>query len=457
MSNETNENRLGVEPILPLLIKLSIPSIVSMTIQALYNVVDSIYVGRLSTDALSSLSLAFPLQMILISIAVGTGVGTSSLISRLLGQGKKEKASNVAEHVLLLSLFYGLVIGAVGLFFSKNLISMFTENPNFIQLGTEYIRIIFMGSVFLFVPMLSNNILRGEGNTLVPMISMLIGSIINIILDPLLIFGIGPFPALGVAGAAYATVIGRMISGIYIVYKVLTNDKDLKLNLKKFKFDFNIIKDVYRVGLPAMIMQFLASFMVGGLNIIVGSYNEYAVAVVGIYFRLQSFVFMPVFGLNQGYMPIIGYNYGHNNPNRMKETIKYGLIVGFSITTLGFILFQLIPGPLIKLFNDNEELIRIGINALKTISLAFPIIGIAIVGSTTLQAVGKGFASMIVSFLRQIIILLPVAFILGKIGGLRWVWYAFPISEGVSFILLLIFFKKIFSKILDNMNNIENI
>lgn len=457
MSNETNENRLGVEPILPLLIKLSIPSIVSMTIQALYNVVDSIYVGRLSTDALSSLSLAFPLQMILISIAVGTGVGTSSLISRLLGQGKKEKASNAAEHVLLLSLFYGLVIGAVGLFFSKNLISMFTENRNFIQLGTEYIRIIFMGSVFLFVPMLSNNILRGEGNTLVPMISMLIGSIINIILDPLLIFGIGPFPALGVAGAAYATVIGRMISGIYIVYKVLTNDKDLKLNLKKFKFDFNIIKDVYRVGLPAMIMQFLASFMVGGLNIIVGSYNEYAVAVVGIYFRLQSFVFMPVFGLNQGYMPIIGYNYGHNNPNRMKETIKYGLIVGFSITTLGFILFQLIPGPLIKLFNDNEELIRIGINALKTISLAFPIIGIAIVGSTTLQAVGKGFASMIVSFLRQIIILLPVAFILGKIGGLRWVWYAFPISEGVSFILLLIFFKKIFSKILENMNNTENI
>lgn len=457
MSNETNENRLGVEPILPLLIKLSIPSIVSMTIQALYNVVDSIYVGRLSTDALSSLSLAFPLQMILISIAVGTGVGTSSLISRLLGQGKKEKASNVAEHVLLLSLFYGLVIGAVGLFFSKNLISMFTENPNFIQLGTEYIRIIFMGSIFLFVPMLSNNILRGEGNTLVPMISMLIGSIINIILDPLLIFGIGPFPALGVAGAAYATVIGRMISGIYIVYKVLTNDKDLKLNLKKFKFDFNIIKDVYRVGLPAMIMQFLASFMVGGLNIIVGSYNEYAVAVVGIYFRLQSFVFMPVFGLNQGYMPIIGYNYGHNNPNRMKETIKYGLIVGFSITTLGFILFQLIPGPLIKLFNDNEELIRIGVNALKTISLAFPIIGIAIVGSTTLQAVGKGFASMIVSFLRQIIVLLPVAFILGKIGGLRWVWYAFPISEGVSFILLLIFFKKIFSKILENMNNTENI
>lgn len=453
MSNKLNENRLGVEPILPLLIKLSIPSILSMTIQALYNVVDSIYVGRLSTDALSSLSLAFPLQMILISIAVGTGVGTSSLISRLLGQGKKEKASIAAEHVLLLSLFYGLIVGLVGFFFSRDLISLFTDNPTLIELGTEYIRIIFMGSVFLYVPMLANNILRGEGNTFVPMISMLIGSIINIILDPFLIFGIGPFPMLGVAGAAYATVFGRAISGIYIVYMVLTNDKDLKLDLKSFKFDFQIIKDIYSVGFPAMVMQFLASFMIGGLNIIVGGYNEYAIAVVGIYFRLQSFVFMPVFGLNQGYMPIIGYNYGHNNPKRMKETIKYGLIIGFTITFLGFILFQLIPGPLIRMFNNNEELIEIGIDALKTISLAFPIIGISIVGSTTLQAVGKGFASMIVSFLRQIVILLPVAYLLGKAGGLRWIWFSFPISEAVAFVLLLIFFKKIFTKILDDMNS----
>lgn len=455
MNNEKDENRLGVEPILPLLIKLSIPSIVSMTIQALYNVVDTIYVGRFSTDALSSLSLAFPLQMILISIAVGTGVGTSSLISRLLGQGKNRKASNAAEHVLLLSLFYGLIIGTVGMFFSENLIGLFTDNPTFIELGTEYIRIIFIGSVFLFVPMLSNNILRGEGNTFVPMISMLIGSIINIVLDPFLIFGIGPFPELGVAGAAYATVISRAVSGVYIVYMVLTNDKDLKLNLKKFKFNFKVIVDIYRVGLPAMIMQFLASFMVGGLNIIVGSYNEYAVAVVGVYFRLQSFVFMPVFGLNQGFMPIVGYNYGHNNPERMKTTIKYGLIVGFSITTLGFILFQTIPGPLIRLFNDDKELIQIGINALKTISLAFPIIGLAIVGSTSLQAVGRGFASMVVSFLRQIIVLLPVAYLLGKIGGLSWVWYSFPISEGISFILLLILFKNIFSKLLEKMKNTE--
>ncbi len=447
MNKQTKENRLGVEPILPLLIKLSIPSILSMTIQALYNVVDSIYVGRLSTDALSALSLTFPLEMILISIAVGTGVGASSLISRRLGQGENRKASSAAEHTLLLSLVYGLIIGIVGFFFSEDLIAIFTDNQTLIQLGAEYLKITFVGSVFLFVPSLSNNILRGEGNTFIPMISMLIGSIINIILDPFLIFGIGPFPMLGVAGAAYATVFSRMVSGIFIVYMVLNNDKDLKIDLKQFKISFPILKDIYSVGLPAMIMQLLGSIMVGGLNIIVGSHNDYAIAVVGIYFKLQSFVFMPVFGLNQGYMPIIGYNYGHNNPKRMKETIKYGLVTAFVITTLGFILFQTMPELFIKLFNDDPELISIGITALKTISLAFPVIGIAIVASTTFQAVGKGVISMIVSFLRQIIVLLPVAYLLGKFGDLKHIWYAFPISETVSFVVLLILSKKVFTKV----------
>lgn len=457
MEKQPRENRLGVEPILPLLIKLSIPSIISMTIQALYNVVDSVYVGQYSKMGLSALSLAFPLQIILISIAVGTGVGTSSLISRLLGQGKDRKASNAAEHVLLLSLFYGLIIGIVGMFFSRDLISIFTNDINLINLATEYISVIFIGSVFLFVPMLSNNILRGEGNTFVPMVSMLIGSILNVILDPFLIFGIGPFPELGVAGAAYATVFSRFVSGIYIVYKVLNNDGDLQLNLKKFKFDFSIIKDIYSVGLPAIVMQSLASVMVGGLNIIVGSYNPDALAVVGIYFRLQNFIFMPVFGLNQGYMPIIGYNYGHNNPERMKKTIKYGLLVGFGITTFGFILFQTIPRNLILLFNDDPNLVKVGIDALKTISVSFPVIGLAIVGSTTFQAIGRGFISLSMSFLRQIIILLPAAYILGKIGGLSLVWYSFPISEFISSILLLLLFKKIFTEVFRKMEECRNL
>jgi len=453
MKNNIKENRLGTEPILPLLIKLSIPSIVSMTIQALYNVVDSIYVGHYSKLGLSALSLAFPLQIILIAIAVGTGVGTSSLISRLLGQGKDKKASNAAEHVLLLSLFYGLIIGVVGAFFSEDLISLFTDDVALIDLTSQYIRVIFMGSVFLYVPMLSNDILRGEGNTFVPMIAMLIGSIINVILDPFLIFGIGFFPELGVAGAAYATVFSRMVSGAYIVYKVLNNDGELQLNLRKFTFKFAIIKEIYIVGLPAIIMQSLASIMIGGLNIIVGGYSTDALAVVGIYFKLQNFVFMPVFGLNQGFMPIVGYNYGHNNPKRMKEAIKYGILTGFVFTTFGFIIFQLIPNSLINLFNSDPQLIEVGVRALRTISFSFPMAGIIIVGSTSFQAIGRGFISMAISFLRQLIVLLPLAYIFSKISGLETVWFAFPISEIIAFILFIVLFKKIFSNVYSEMGS----
>ncbi|OLS01509.1 MATE family efflux transporter [Tissierella creatinophila] len=451
MKDQTNENRLGTEPILPLLIKLSIPSIFSMTIQALYNIVDSIYVGRYSVNGLSALSLAFPLEMFLISIAVGTGVGGSSLISRLLGKRKTEKASRVAEHVLLLSVLYGIIVAIIGIFFSRDLISLFTDDQALIQMATDYVRIMFIGSTFLFVPILSSDILRGEGNTLVPMVAMLIGAIINIVLDPFLIFGKGPFPELGAAGAAYATLFSRFVSGIYIIYMVLNNDKDIKVDRKEFKFNFKIIKDIYKVGLPAMIMQFLGSFMVAGLNLIVGSYNNDAIAVIGIYFKLQSFVFMPIFGLNQGYMPIVGYNYGFNKPDRMKEAIKYGLLTAFVITTFGFLLFQFIPVTLVSLFNDDPKLIKLGVHALKTISLAFPIIGIAIVASTTFQAVGRGFISLIISFLRQIIILLPAAYVLGKVGGLDYIWYAFPISELISGVVLAILFITVFSKVFQNM------
>nr|WP_300001944.1 MATE family efflux transporter [Tissierella sp.] len=451
MNDKTTENRLGTEPILPLLIKLSIPSIFSMTIQALYNVVDSIYVGRYSTDGLSALSLAFPLQMFLIAISVGTGVGASSLISRMLGKGEKEGASRVAEHTLVLSVFYGIIIAFIGFFFSNNLIGIFTDDPALLKMASEYIRIIFMGSAFLFIPVLSSDILRGEGNTFVPMIAMLIGAIINIILDPFLIFGIGPFPELGAAGAAYATVFSRIISGIYIIYMVINNDKDIKVNFKKFAFKFEIVRDIYKVGLPAMVMQFLGSFMVAGLNLIVGSYNTDAIAVIGIYFKLQSFVFMPVFGLNQGYMPIVGYNYGFNNPDRMKETIKYGLITGGVITTLGFVAFQLFPEQLVRLFSSDPELVPLGIKALKTISLAFPVIGISIVASTTFQAIGKGVISLVISFMRQIIVLLPAAYFLAKAGGVDLMWYAFPIAEVASALILSTLFIRTFRKVFKDM------
>ncbi|MFW6381418.1 MAG: MATE family efflux transporter [Bacillota bacterium] len=429
MRLKRKSERLGTEPIVPLLFKLSIPSIVAMAIQALYNVIDSIYVGRLSTDALSALSLTFPIQIIIIGISVGTGVGTSSLISRLLGRGQKKRASNAAEHVLLISILYGVIMAIIGYFFSDRMLKLFVDDPHLIQMGTEYISIILSGSIALFFPMIANDILRGEGNTFAPMVAMVIGAIINIILDPFFIFGIGFFPRWGVAGAALATVLARIISGLFLIYILFSDKNEIKFNYSNFRFDFSIIKAIYRVGFPAMVMQFLASFMLGGMNRILASYTSTAIAAAGIYFRLQSFVFMPVFGLNQGYMPLVGYNFGHNRPERMKKAIKSAFLIAFSFTMTGFVIFQVFPGYLISMFNSDPQLIRIGTEALKKISLAFPIIGPAIIISTTFQAIGRGLPSLVLSFLRQIIVLLPLMYILGKIFGLGALWYAFPISE----------------------------
>ena len=451
MKVNKKSERMGTEPILPLLFKLSIPSIIAMAIQALYNVVDSIYVGRLSTDALSALSLSFPIQIIIIGIAVGTGVGTSSLISRLLGEGNKSRASNAAEHVIIITLIYGILSAFVGFLFADKLIKFFTNDPNLIALSTEYISVILIGGIALFFPMISNNILRGEGNTVTPMIAMILGAIINIIIDPFFIFGISFFPKLGVQGAAVATVLARIISGIFLVYMLFSDKNELKLNFSDFEFDFSIIKSIYKVGFPAMVMQFMASFMLGGMNRILGTFSSTAIAAAGIYFRLQSFVFMPVFGLNQGYMPLIGYNYGHQNPERMKKAIKYTFVVAFAFTTTGFIIFQTIPTHLIRLFNSDPELIRIGTTALKTISIAFPIIGPAIIVSTTFQAIGKGFPSLIQSFMRQIVVLLPLMYILGQNFGLSTLWYAFPISELTNIIIASIWLTFTLKKVFKNL------
>ncbi|MCT4619728.1 MAG: MATE family efflux transporter [Marinisporobacter sp.] len=455
MEQPIKSNRLGTEPIVPLLFKLAIPSILSMFIQAFYNVVDSIFVAKLSEKALAALSLAFPIQMILIAIGVGTGIGTSSLISRLLGSGNEKRASIAAEHVLIIAVFYGLFIGLLGILFSKYFISMFTNDPILIDYGSRYIKIILIGSLFVFISILCNNILRGEGNTFLPMITMLIGSILNIILDPLMIFGYGFFPKLGIEGAAIATVLSRAISSTFILLMLFKGKHQIKLNLKKFSFDPTILKDIYQVGFPSMTMQFLASFMIAGLNAILGSYGSTSIAALGIYFRLQSFVFMPVFGLNQGYMPIMGYNYGHKNPYRMKKTMKVAFFIAFTFTTLGFFMLQLFPRELIKMFHDSPKLLEIGTDTLKTISIAFPIIGPAIIGSTTFQAIGKGIPSLILSFLRQIILLLPLAFLLAKIDGLNLIWYAFPISECIAFIWMVFWLKKTLKTVFSDME--ENI
>jgi putative MATE family efflux protein len=441
LAKEPQDNRLGTEPILPLLFKLAVPSILSMFIQSMYNVVDSIFVARLSEDALAALSLAFPIQMAQIAVAVGTGVGASSLISRSLGRGNRQDAEKAASHVLLLAIVYGAISAFIGVFLSEQLIGIFTDDPLLIDYGTRYIWIILVGAMAMYIPMIANSILRGEGNAFIPMVTMLIGAIMNIILDPLFIFGYGVFPRMEIEGAAVATVLSRIISGSFIVYMLFKGENQVKVSFRNFEFDFSVIKDIYQVGFPAVLMQVLASVMVGGLNTILDGYSSTAIAAMGIYFRLQSFVFMPVFGLNQGYLPIVGYNFGYNNSKRVKEAMKAGFLTGFAFTLLGFVIFQLFPKQLILLFGDSPELLEIGVKALRTISLAFPVIGPAIVGGTTFQAVGKGMPSLILSFSRQILILLPLAFLLGRIGGLDLIWYAFPIAELIAVVWMAVWLR----------------
>jgi len=438
MALKSKSARMGEEPIVKLLFKLSAPAIAGMLIQALYNIVDSIYVGRLSTDALSALSISFPVQMFLIAVGVGTGVGTSSLISRLLGKGDKCRANNVAEHVFFIAIIYGILGGLLGLFFSENIIRLFTNDPVLIDLGYQYINIILTGSIAIFIPATFNYILRGEGNTFVPMLTMRIGAGLNMIIDPFLIFGLGPFPQLGVAGAAYATVFSRFIGGIFIVFVLFSDKNELTLKLEDFKFDFQIIKEIYNVGIPAMANRLLFSVSIVVINLILGAFSSTAIAVMGLIFRMQSFFLMMVFGLTQGYLPIVGYNYGHNNPERMKKTILVGNAAALSFGVFGFIIFQLFPGAIIRLFNSDPELLNIGVGALKRVSLSYFFMVLNIIGVATFQAVGKGLPSFAITFLRQAVLLVPGMYLLGEFFGLNAVWLSFPIAESVSFVMMAV-------------------
>jgi len=453
MALESKSARMGEEPILKLLFKLSAPAIIGMIIQAMYNIVDSIYVGRLSTDALSALSISFPVQMFLIAVGVGTGVGTSSLISRLLGQGNKRRANNVAEHVFFIAIIYGILGGLLGIFFSENIIRLFTDDPVLIDLGYQYINIILTGSIAIFIPATFNYILRGEGNTFLPMLTMIIGAVLNMIIDPFLIFGLGPFPQLGVAGAAYATVFSRFIGGIFIVFVLFSDKNELTLKLEDFEFDFQIIKEIYNIGIPAMANRLLFSVSIVFINIILGAFSSTAIAVMGLIFRMQSFFLMMVFGLTQGYLPIVGYNFGHNNPERMKKTILVGNAAALSFGVIGFIVFQLFPAAIIRLFNSDPELLNIGVGALKRVSLSYFFMVLNIVGVSTFQALGKGMPSFAITFLRQAILLVPGMYLLGEFSGLSATWFAFPIAESVSFLMMAIWLTATIKKSMSRMRD----
>lgn len=433
------ENKMGTMPMTKLILSMSVPAIFSMTIQAMYNIVDSIFIGNYDPDGLTATSFAFPLQMLLIAVTVGTAVGVNSLVSRKLGEHNFKEANDAATHGLITCIFSFVLFLIIGLFVVGPFMSAYTKNQNVYNYGVQYLTVVLCFSFFSIVQVMIEKTLQATGDMIFPMLFQLVGAIINIIFDPLLIFGIGIFPEFGVLGAAIATVFGQFCAMVFAVIILFCKDHEVKISFKNFKVNFATLKNIYAVGFPSIIMQSIGSVMIIGLNAIL-AVSEAAVTVLGIYYKLQSFVFMPCFGLNQGVMPIIGYNYGARNKKRLYSALKRGIIIAVGIMTIGTILMWTIPGALISMFGGTQEIMDMGIPAFRTISLCFIPAAIGILFTTLFQAVGKGIRSLIMSFCRQLVLILPIAFVLSVIFDYTAVWYAFPIAEVFSLLIAIMFF-----------------
>lgn len=432
----------------PLLMSMSLPAMFSMMIQALYNVVDSIFVSQLGNDALNAVSLAYPLQMILISFAVGTAVGVNSLIARRLGAKCHSEANDAAAHGLVIAVITWLVFVVIGVFASKPFISLFTDDKTILTYGSQYLTLVLTVSIGCLISVMCEKILQATGNMIIPMFTQIIGAVINIVLDPLFIHGYWLFPRLEVLGAAIATVIGQLCSMTFILVFLFAKKHDIKISFRKFRFKMSVLRNIYIVGIPAIIMQSIGSVMVSGINGIIAMFaksvaiKEAYTSVFGVYFKLQSFIFMPVFGLSQGTSPIIGYNYGAKDKKRMYSALKICLCVAALIMVLGFILFQLCSEFLLSLFEADSLTVQLGVPAFKIISLCFVPAAVGITFSTLFQAVGKGVSSMLMSIMRQLIVLLPVAFVLGRYS-LDILWYSFPVAEVVALVAAIFFFANL--------------
>ncbi|BFL48257.1 MATE family efflux transporter [Lactonifactor longoviformis] len=447
------ENKMGVMPVPKLLLTMSLPMIISMLVQALYNVVDSMFVAQLNENALTAVSLAFPVQNLMISILTGTGVGINALLSRSLGEKKFERANKVANHGIILTIISFAVFILIGIFFSKIFYTIQTQDAQIVSYGTSYMKICCIFSFGMSLQITFERLLQSTGKTFYTMITQGLGAIINIILDPIMIFGLLGFPKLGVAGAAIATVTGQIIAAILAVWFNLKKNKELHITLRGFQWSGKIIKGIYSVGIPSIIMASIGSIMTFGMNKILIAFTSTATAVFGVYFKLQSFVFMPIFGLNNGLVPIVAYNYGARKSARIKQAVLASVIAAVSIMLLGLALFQLIPSQLLNIFNASDNMNAIGVPALKIISLSYLLAGFCIISSSVFQSLGHGMLSLWVSVIRQLVVLLPAAYILSKIGGLSAVWWAFPIAELFSFVLCVIFLRHTKKKEIDTLEH----
>ena len=426
MSEELRENKMGTMPVRRLVLSMSLPMMIAMLVQALYNIVDSMFVAQLSEDALTAVSLAFPIQTLMIAISSGTGVGINALLSRNLGEKNFEGANNAAKNGLFLSIVSCIIFAII-------------------KYGTEYMTIITVCSAGIFLQITFERLMQSTGKTIYNMITQGTGAIINIILDPIMIFGLFGFPRLEVAGAAIATICGQVVAVIMSFYFNHKKNKEININMRGFRPHLHTIAVIYEVGIPSIIMQAIGSVMTFGMNKILLMFSSTAAAVFGVYFKLQSFIFMPVFGLNNGMIPIIAYNYGAKSKKRITQTTRLSVIIAVLIMIVGLIIFQAAPAFLLKnLFDASENMLEIGVPALQIISLSFLFAGYNIIVGSVFQALGNGVYSLLVSAARQLVVILPVAYLFAKIFGLHMVWWSIPLAEIVSLLMSTVLLKRIY-------------
>ncbi len=445
---QIKENKMGYMPVNKLLLSMSLPMMISMLVQAMYNIVDSIFVAQLSENALTAVSIAFPMQTLLIASATGTGVGVNALLSRALGQKDYKTANKAAMNGIFIWAAWFVIFLIVGLTLVRPFYMAQSGEGEITELGIQYLTIVLTCSFGIYLQMAFEKILQATGRTVCTMITQITGAVINIILDPIMIFGYFGCPAMGIRGAAIATVIGQVVAGILACILNHRLNHEVKISFKGFRPEGKIVKTILSVGVPSMIMQAIGSVMTFGMNKILITFSSTAVAVFGVYFKLNSFIFMPVFGLNNGLVPIVAFNYGARKRDRLMKAVKYASIYSVALMTLGFVIFQIMPDKLLMLFNASEQMITIGSVALRVISISFPFAGVCIIIGTALQALGHGVFSMLVSFTRQLVVLLPVAYLLALTGNVDNVWWSYNIAEIASLTASILFFKHIYNKVI---------
>jgi len=442
---------MGVMPVNKLLITMSLPMMASMLVQALYNIIDSIFVAQISENALTAVSLAFPIQNLMIAVATGTGVGVNALTAKSLGEKNFENANKYASNGVFLSFVSYALFLVIGLFFSRIFFEMQTDNAEIIEHGVSYLTICCVLSFGVFGQVIYERLMQATGKTLYSMYTQGLGAIVNIILDPIMIFGLLGCPKMGVSGAALATVIGQISAFFFGMYLNKKKNTEIKVDLKKYKPDIKYIGRIYSIGVPSIVMASIGSVMTFAMNKILITFTETAATVFGVYFKLQSFIFMPVFGLNNGLVPIFSYNYGAQNRTRMMKALKWAIFYATCFMLLGIFLMQVFPKTLLGFFNPSETMLRIGVPALRSISISFIFAGACITIGSAFQALNHGFMSMFVSIGRQLVVLIPVAYLLSLTGNIDLVWLSFPIAELASTALTIIFFIKLYNSIIKHI------